>query len=132
MILMLTDVKRKKSLDEIAKRAAFRMANPNLRHVPNENDLRVASEHTMIMLHPQCQTVKAIEGHNLSEGEINMATTTFEKTIYLDQAAAERLAEILEKPAPPRPKINETFWEDNDRKVNQWLSRLERQSQTQN
>ena len=46
-----------------------------------------------------------------------MATTTFGKTIYLDKIAAERLADILEQPAPPRPNISETFWKDNDRKV---------------
>lgn len=33
-----------------------------------------------------------------------MATTTFEKTITLNQEAADNLADILEKPAPP------TFW----------------------
>ena len=61
-----------------------------------------------------------------------MATSTFDKTIYLDQAAAERLADILEQPAPSRPNISDTFWEDNDRKVKEWLSRLEKQSQTPN
>jgi len=53
-----------------------------------------------------------------------MATTTFEKTIYLDQTAAERLADILEQPAQPRPNLGEDFWKYNERKVKEWLSRL--------
>lgn len=60
-----------------------------------------------------------------------MATSTFDKTIYLDQEAAERLANILEQPALPRPNINDTFWKDNDRKVELWLSRSKKQVQTQ-
>jgi len=51
-----------------------------------------------------------------------MATTTFDKNITLDEASAARLAEVLAKPAPPRPELGEQFWEDNERKVNAWLS----------
>jgi uncharacterized protein (DUF1778 family) len=54
-----------------------------------------------------------------------MATSTFDKTITIDQEAAERLAEILSRPAPPRPKLADNFWEDNERKTKEWLSRLE-------
>jgi len=55
-----------------------------------------------------------------------MATTTFDKTIILDQAAAERLEEILAQPAPPRADISQTFWADNERKVKEWLSNLKK------
>ena len=54
-----------------------------------------------------------------------MATSTFDKNIVLDQAAAERLAEILAMPAPPRIEIDERFWEENERKIEAWLSRSE-------
>jgi len=57
-----------------------------------------------------------------------MATTTFEKTITLDQEAAERLADLLEQPAPPRPNLSKNFREDNERKVNEWLCQLKSQS----
>ena len=52
-----------------------------------------------------------------------MATTTFDRNITLDQAAADRLAEILSQPAPPRPKLDENFWEENERKLEECLSR---------
>jgi hypothetical protein len=52
-----------------------------------------------------------------------MATTTFDKKIVLDEAAATKLAEILTKPAPPRPEMDEHFWEENERKVDEWFSR---------
>ena len=45
-----------------------------------------------------------------------MATTTFDKNIVLDEEAAERLAKILAEPAPPRTKLDENFWEENERK----------------
>ena len=51
-----------------------------------------------------------------------MATTTFDKNIILDQTAAERLVEILKEPPPPRPKMGEDFWEENERKLKEWLS----------
>ena len=57
-----------------------------------------------------------------------MATTTFEKTIIIDQEAAERLADILEQPAPLRPNLGENFREENERKINEWLSQLKSQS----
>ena len=50
-----------------------------------------------------------------------VATTTFDKNIVLDEAAAERLAEILAKPAQSI-EIDERFWEENERKVNEWFS----------
>jgi uncharacterized protein (DUF1778 family) len=55
-----------------------------------------------------------------------MATSTFDKTIYLDQSAAERLAEILEQPAPPRASLGENYKEDNERKVKEWLSQFKK------
>ena len=58
-----------------------------------------------------------------------MATTTFEKTITLDQEAAERLADILDQPAPPKPDLGKDFREENERKVNEWLSQLKSQSE---
>ena len=57
-----------------------------------------------------------------------MATSTFSKTIYLDQAAAERLVEILEKPAQPLPEVDKEFWDENERKVKEWLSRSKKPS----
>jgi len=51
-----------------------------------------------------------------------MATTTFDKNITLDKTSAERLAEILAKPVPPRSKLDERFWEENERKLDEWLS----------
>jgi len=56
-----------------------------------------------------------------------MATTTFDKNIEIDQSAAEHLVSILTKPAPPRPKLDENFWEDNERKVKEWLFPSEKQ-----
>ena len=56
-----------------------------------------------------------------------MATTTFDKNIEIDQSAAERLVKILSKPALPRPKLDDRFWEDNERKVKEWLSPSEKQ-----
>ena len=55
-----------------------------------------------------------------------MATTSFEKTIFLDQKAAELLADILEQPAPPMPDNDKEFWEENERKVDEWLSRFKK------
>jgi len=55
-----------------------------------------------------------------------MATTTFDKNIVLDEAAAKRLAEILAQPAPPRPKLEDNFWEENERKKEEWFSRLKK------
>ena len=55
-----------------------------------------------------------------------MATTTFEKTIILDQEAAERLADILDQPASHMPSDDEIFWQENERKVKEWLSRFKK------
>ena len=55
-----------------------------------------------------------------------MATTTFDKNIVLGEAAAERLAEILSEPAPPRIEIDERFWQENERKKEEWFSRLKK------
>jgi len=55
-----------------------------------------------------------------------MATSTFEKNIVLDNNSAMRLAEILDKPAPPRPNLGKDFWADNERKVEEWLSNLKK------
>ncbi|MCL2053506.1 MAG: hypothetical protein FWG90_03565 [Oscillospiraceae bacterium] len=38
-----------------------------------------------------------------------MATSTFYKNIVIDDAAADRLIEILNKPAPPRPDISGNY-----------------------
>ena len=59
------------------------------------------------------------------DGE-EMATSTFNKTIYIGQEVAERLAEILEKSAPPRPEIDKDFWDENERKVTEWLFHFKR------
>lgn len=53
-----------------------------------------------------------------------MATTTFDKTIYLDMEAAERLADILDQPVAPLPSNTDDFWKENERKVAKWLSNL--------
>ena len=44
-------------LANIALRSAARKANPNLRHEPNANDLKVASEHARLMAYPQYQAM---------------------------------------------------------------------------
>jgi len=49
---------QRKSLKEIAKRAALVKSDPKLRHKPNEKDLRVISDHAKIMAYPQYQTIK--------------------------------------------------------------------------
>ena len=56
-----------------------------------------------------------------------MATTTFDKNITIDKAAAERLVEILSKPAPPRPNIEKDFWDKYDERDNylQMIRRLQ-------
>lgn len=59
----------------------------------------------------------------MTKGADEMATTTFDKTIHLDKEAAERLADILEKPVPSTLKDNDTFWKENERKVAEWLYR---------
>ena len=51
-----------------------------------------------------------------------MATSTFDKEIVLSKEAVERLAEIASKPAPPRPDLGENFWEENEKRVGEWLS----------
>ena len=56
----------------------------------------------------------------------SVATTTFDKNIVLDEAAAERLAEILAEPALPRPDLGDNFWEENERKKEEWFTRLKK------
>jgi uncharacterized protein (DUF1778 family) len=51
-----------------------------------------------------------------------MATTTFDKNIVLDETSAAKLVEILSQPVPPRPELGEQFWEENERKLVEWLS----------
>jgi hypothetical protein len=58
MATALQPKKQDGSLLSIAKRAAVRKADPTLRHVPNEDDLRVITEHTKFMVYPQFQTIK--------------------------------------------------------------------------
>jgi hypothetical protein len=59
--------------------------------------------------------------------EVNdMATSTFDKNITLDETAAKRLAEILAQPAPPRPNLGEDFWEKNKKEVDEWLSQFKK------
>ena len=55
-----------------------------------------------------------------------MATSTFDKDIVIEQEAAERLVQILEKPAPPRPDLGENYWAENERNVKEWMSRFEK------
>ena len=52
-----------------------------------------------------------------------MATSTFDREIVITKEAAEQLAAILSEPAPPRPELGENFWRENERKVEEWLSR---------
>ena len=59
--MLTTTEDRKRKIAEIAKRATSRKANPNLRHIPNENDVSVASEHTKLMIYHQYQTITAHE-----------------------------------------------------------------------
>jgi len=64
-LIVLTAIEeRKRKIDEIAKRATLRKANPNLRHIPNENDVRIASEHTRLMIYHQYQTITSHEEEN--------------------------------------------------------------------
>jgi hypothetical protein len=55
-----------------------------------------------------------------------MATTTFDKNIVIDKNAAKRLVEILSKPAPKQAKSDKKFWEENEQKVDEWLSRFKK------
>ena len=51
-----------------------------------------------------------------------MATETFFKTIYIDEEAADRLIEELEKPREPYvPKFNA---EEVERSAEEWLKRF--------
>jgi len=56
-----------------------------------------------------------------------MAISTFDKTIILDKEAAERLAIIAEKPAPPLPNLGDEYFEENKRRVTEWINRYEKQ-----
>ena len=38
-----------------------------------------------------------------------MATSTFDKTIYIDQEAAEKMAALLDEPSPPDLTLVKTF-----------------------
>ena len=55
-----------------------------------------------------------------------MATSTFDKNIVIGEKAAERLAEILSKPVPKQKKSDKKFWEENEQKVDKWLSRFKK------
>ena len=55
-----------------------------------------------------------------------MATSTFSKTIYIDQDSAEKLAALLDESAPNKVEYDKIFWAENERKVKEWLSRLEK------
>ena len=61
---MTTIEERERKIAEIAKRATLRKANPSLRHIPNENDVRIASEHTKLMIYHQYQTITTHEEDN--------------------------------------------------------------------
>jgi len=52
---------KKSSLSEIAQRANIRKADPNLRHVPTESDVSIASEHAKLMIYHQYQSIDADE-----------------------------------------------------------------------
>ena len=52
-----------------------------------------------------------------------MATETFDKTIWLDEKAAEILANELEK--PPKPYVNKINTEEVNRSAKEWLKRRE-------
>ena len=53
----IVEVNRKKDMAGVAQRAAARKADPNLRRLPNDNDLRVESEHARLMAYPQYQAM---------------------------------------------------------------------------
>ena len=57
METIITERNVKEKMSDIAKRAALRRADPDLRHIPNENDLRVASENAELMAYHQGQAV---------------------------------------------------------------------------
>ena len=59
--MLTTAEERKYKIADIAKRATLRKSNPNLRHIPNENDVRVASEHAELMAYHQYQTITTHE-----------------------------------------------------------------------
>ena len=52
-----------------------------------------------------------------------MATVSYERDIILTKEAAERLADVLTKPALPEPESNDDFWRENERNVEEWLTR---------
>jgi len=52
-----------------------------------------------------------------------MATETFDKTIWLDEKAAEILANELEK--PPKPYVTGLNTEEVNRSAKEWLKRRE-------
>jgi len=54
-------------LSELGKRAQEIKADPNLRHVPNENDLRIMSEHVTLMAYPQYQTTTSSMRYNINK-----------------------------------------------------------------
>ena len=49
--------KNKSNLVKIAQRATIRKANPNLRHMPTNNDVLIASEHAKLMIYHQYQSI---------------------------------------------------------------------------
>ena len=59
-----------------------------------------------------------------------MATSTFDKTICIDQEAAEKMAMLSDEPSPPRPNLGDDFWQNNERKLKEWLSCSKKSSQT--
>jgi len=51
-----------------------------------------------------------------------MATETFDKTIWLDEKAAEILANELEK--PPKPYVTGLNRAEEERKTKEWLEKF--------
>lgn len=58
---MTSTERRKNEIAEIAKRVALRKASPNLRHIPNENDVNIVSEHTRLMVYHQYMSIATHE-----------------------------------------------------------------------
>ena len=52
-----------------------------------------------------------------------MATTTFDKAIVLNPDAAKILADTLDQPVLPLPHDDDEFWDENRKKVREWLLR---------
>ena len=58
------EMKVQQKLSDLAERAKAIKADPNLRHSPNEYDIRKASENANLMQSQQFKTIKGESGEN--------------------------------------------------------------------